>query len=217
MQPNVQQKKAHESIRLFENELLERLSHVHPITPLIFWSPIALFMLWKGMAAQTFSALEIAGLAAAGLLVWSLSEYLLHRFVFHFRARSKLGQWLVFLFHGNHHDDPKDKTRLVMPPAGGVPIMAALYFLFSLIVPQQLMLPFFAFFIVGYLAYDYIHYATHHFPMRNPVARFLKHYHLKHHFSGETGRYGVSSPLWDVVFGTRPDIASSAQERRSQA
>ena len=59
-------------------------------------------------------------------------------------------------------------------------------------------------FIVGYLIYDYIHYATHHFPMRNRAAKYLKHYHLKHHFSGEGGRYGVSSPLWDVVFGTRP-------------
>ena len=40
--------------------------------------------------------------------------------------------------------------------------------------------------------------------MSNTVANYLKHYHLKHHFAGEGGRYGVSSPLWDRVFGSDP-------------
>ena len=209
MQPDIgrqRRDKQHQSIRLFENELLERLSHVHPIVPLVFWSPIAAWLLWRSVTLDGFGIAGLAIAAVAGIFAWTLAEYLLHRFVFHFPARSELGKWFVFVFHGNHHDDPKDKTRLVMPPAGGVPIMALLYLLFSLFVPAPWLQPFFAFFIVGYLIYDYIHYATHHFPMRNPVAKFLKHYHLKHHFSGETGRYGVSSPLWDLVFGTRPDI-----------
>jgi sterol desaturase/sphingolipid hydroxylase (fatty acid hydroxylase superfamily) len=89
-----------------------------------------------------------------------------------------------------------------MPPAGAIPIMAALFFLFGLVIPAPWVEPFGAFFIVGYLIYDYIHYATHHFSMKNPVAKYLRRYHLKHHYSGETGRYGVSSPLWDIVFGT---------------
>jgi len=91
-----------------------------------------------------------------------------------------------------------------MPPAGAIPIMAVLYLLFGLVIPQPWIQPFCAGFIVGYLVYDYIHYSTHHFPMRNPVAKSLKLYHLKHHFSGEGGRYGVSSPIWDRVFGTDP-------------
>lgn len=195
----------HQSIRLFENDTLERLSHVHPITPLVFWAPVAAWLLWRSVSLHGFGALALLAMAVAGLLAWTLAEYCLHRFVFHFPAKSKLGKWFVFIFHGNHHHDPKDKTRLVMPPAGGIPIMALLYLGFGLVIPQPWLQPFFAFFIIGYLVYDYIHYATHHFPMRNPVARYLKHYHLKHHFSGEPGRYGVSSPLWDLVFRTRPD------------
>ncbi|MFN2329422.1 MAG: sterol desaturase family protein [Chromatocurvus sp.] len=194
----------HQSIRLFENDLLERLSHVHPITPLLFWGPVAAWLLWRGAAGHDLGAGTLGLLAIAGIVTWTFTEYLLHRFLFHFPARSSLGKWLVFLFHGNHHDDPKDKTRLVMPPAGAIPIMAVLYLLFSLLLPATWLDAFGAFFIVGYLIYDYIHYASHHFPMRNPVAKFLKHYHLKHHFSGQGGRYGVSSPLWDMVFGTRP-------------
>ncbi|MEP5764795.1 MAG: sterol desaturase family protein [Halieaceae bacterium] len=198
MQPD----KPHQSIRLFENDLLERLSHVHPITPLLFWGPIAGWLIWRSVSLHQLAAAPLLAIAVAGIFTWTLAEYCLHRFLFHYPAKSKLGKWLVFLFHGNHHHDPKDKTRLVMPPAGAIPIMAALYLLFGLVIPQPWIEPFCAFFIIGYLVYDYIHYATHHFPMRNRAAKFLKHYHLKHHFSGEGGRYGVSSPMWDRVFGT---------------
>jgi len=198
----MQPKTEHQSIRLFENDFMESLTHVHPIVPLVFWSPVVAFLLWRAIAVFGLGATELSLLAIAGIFIWTLSEYCLHRFLFHYPAKSKLGKWLVFLFHGNHHHDPKDKTRLVMPPTGAVLIMAVLYFLFGLVIPAPYLEPFCAFFIVGYLIYDYIHYATHHFPMRSPAAKFLKHYHLKHHFAGEEGRYGVSSPLWDKIFKT---------------
>ena len=201
----MQPEQPHESIRLFENDLLERLSHVHPITPLVVWAPVAAWLFWRSFSLYELALWPVAGIAILGMLTWTLSEYCLHRFIFHFPAKSKIGKWFVFLFHGNHHEDPKDKTRLVMPPAGAIPIMALLYLLFGLFIPQPWIQPFCAGFIIGYLIYDYIHYATHHFPMKGPVAKFLKHYHLKHHFSGETGRYGVSSPFWDIVFRTHPD------------
>lgn len=201
----MQHEQPHESIRLFENEFLERLSHVHPIVPLLMWAPIAAWLFWRTFSVYELPLGSVVGIALFGIFAWTLSEYCLHRFVFHFRATSKTGKWFVFLFHGNHHDDPKDKTRLVMPPAGAVPIMALLYLLFSLFIPQPWIQPFFGSFIVAYLIYDYIHYSVHHFPMQNPVAKYLKHYHLKHHYSGETGRYGVSSPLWDYILRTNPD------------
>jgi sterol desaturase/sphingolipid hydroxylase (fatty acid hydroxylase superfamily) len=198
----MQQGKAHQSIRLFENDFLERLTHVHPIVPLLFWAPVVVWLLWRSFAMHQLPLLPVLGIGALALVTWTLTEYCLHRFVFHYPARSRLGKRFVYLFHGNHHDDPRDKTRLVMPPAGAIPIMAALFFLFGLVIPAPWVEPFGAFFIVGYLIYDYIHYATHHFSMKNPVAKYLRRYHLKHHYSGETGRYGVSSPLWDIVFGT---------------
>jgi sterol desaturase/sphingolipid hydroxylase (fatty acid hydroxylase superfamily) len=198
----MQHGKAHQSIRLFENDFLERLTHVHPIVPLLFWSPVVVWLLWRSFAMHQLPLLPVLGIGVLGLVTWTLTEYCLHRFVFHYPARSRVGKWFVYLFHGNHHDDPRDKTRLVMPPAGAIPIMAALFFLFGLVIPAPWIEPFGAFFIVGYLIYDYIHYATHHFPMKNPVAKYLRRHHLKHHYSGERGRYGVSSPLWDFVFGT---------------
>ena len=198
----MQHGKTHQSIRLFENDFLERLTHVHPVVPLLFWSPVVAWLLWRSFAIHHLPLLPVLGIGVLALVTWSLTEYTLHRFVFHYPARSRLGKRFVYLFHGNHHDDPQDKTRLVMPPAGAIPIMAALFFLFGLVIPAPWIEPFGAFFIIGYLIYDYIHYATHHFPMKNPVAKYLRRHHLKHHYSGERGRYGVSSPLWDFVFGT---------------
>jgi dihydroceramide fatty acyl 2-hydroxylase len=203
MQPsNVNPSNEHQSIRLFKNDFLERLTHVHPIVPLLVWLPVALWLIWRSFAVHHLAVWPVLGIGFLGLVVWTITEYVLHRYLFHFPARSKVGKWLVYLFHGNHHDDPKDKTRLVMPPAGAILIMAVLYLLFGLVVPAPWIEPFCAFFIIGYLIYDYIHYSTHHFPMRNPVAKYLKHYHLKHHYSGEGGRFGVSSPLWDLLLNT---------------
>jgi len=110
---------------------------------------------------------------------------------------------LVFLFHGVHHDAPQEKTRLVMRPTGAIILAALFYGLFSLFIPSPWIEPFFAFWLTGYLIYGYIHCATHHFKMRNPVARFLKRYHMQHHFKKPNAHSGVSSPLWDRVFRTR--------------
>ena len=125
MQPD----KPHQSIRLFENDVLERLSHVHPVTPLLLWAPVSLWLLWRTFALHHLPLLPVLAVGLAGLVTWSLTEYCLHRFLFHYPARSRIGKRLVYLFHGNHHDDPKDKTRLVMPPAGAIPIMAVIYLL----------------------------------------------------------------------------------------
>jgi len=190
------------SVRLFSNNFLESLTHVHPIVPLIFWSPVIVFLIWRSLTVLDLSVMNVAAMALPALVVWTLTEYSFHRFVFHYSATSSLGKWLVYLFHGVHHDDPADKTRLVMPPAGAVIIMAIFWVLFGLLIPAPWIEPFFAFFLVGYLIYDYLHYATHHFRMRHPIMQSLKRRHMQHHFSDTGKKYGVSSPLWDWVFGT---------------
>ena len=196
-----------QSVRLFRNDFLEALTHVHPLVPLLFWSPIAAYLLWRSLAVHGLPAEGVLAIGVLGLFVWTLTEYCLHRFVFHYAARSRIGRYLVFMFHGVHHAAPRDRTRLVMPPAGGVIVMAVLYPIFRLAVPAPWIEPFCAFFIVGYLIYDYIHYATHHFPMKPRLLHFLKVYHLQHHYGAQGLRYGVSSPLWDRVFGTYPGDA----------
>ena len=191
-----------ESIRLFENDFLESLSHVHPIMPLVVWTPIILFLFYRAATIDSLSAMYFVIFFIVGILVWTLTEYLLHRYVFHFNAKSKLGKRFVFMFHGLHHDDPQDPTRLVMPPVPAILIVSVLWQIVALVVPSQFMNVFMANFLIGYLCYDYIHYATHHFPMTSPIGKYLRKYHLQHHYSGEASKYGVSNPLWDYIFGT---------------
>jgi len=146
------------------------------------WGPVVGWLLWRSVVVHELPAAGLLGIALAGLVVWTLSEYALHRFVFHYPATGRLGRYLVFMFHGVHHDAPRDKTRLVMPPAGAIIVMFVLWQLFRLVVPAPWIEPFCAFFIAGYLVYDYIHYATHHFAMKQRWLHYLKIYHLQHHY-----------------------------------
>lgn len=195
-------KKQVDSIRLFENSWLEALTHVHPIIPLIMWAPFSIYLLYKAIIVKGLSLPQMITWAMVGLLVWTITEYAVHRYLFHFPAKSKFAKRMVFLFHGIHHDQPDDATRLVMPPFPAIILMALLYSFFSLIIPAEFMEAFMAFFVIGYLCYDYIHYATHHFPMTSTVGRYLRKYHLRHHHAKEESKYGVSNPLWDYILGT---------------
>ncbi|NDD91267.1 fatty acid hydroxylase [bacterium] len=190
-----------DSIRLFKNPILESLTHVHPLVPLMIWGPfVSLLFFWS--TQSWLSPLMILGLAVLGLLIWTLSEYLLHRHLFHFTPRNAFQERIAYLIHGIHHDQPEDATRLVMPPAAGVILATLLFVPFRLAFGPVMVLPFFAGFLIGYLCYDYTHYAIHHFSMSSTVGRYLKNHHMKHHFMTHGARWGVSSPLWDLVFGT---------------
>lgn len=191
-----------QSIRIFKNPFLESLTHVSPIVPLVLWIPVISYFLLTGAIQYQLTAKEILGALLFGLILWTFTEYVLHRFVFHWKAKSRVGKYFVFLFHGLHHDDPQDPTRLVMPPVPAILIVFVLWNIFSLIFPDRYLSVIMAFFLIGYLCYDYIHFATHHFPMTSKIGRYLKKYHLQHHYAHEESRYGVSSPLWDFVFQT---------------
>jgi 4-hydroxysphinganine ceramide fatty acyl 2-hydroxylase len=190
-----------ESVRMFESDILEVFSHVHPSIPAIIYLPVVAYMLWKTVTTSVgfFSALP---LFIFGMVVWSFTEYTLHRFVFHFVPQNDLGKRIHFMFHGVHHDYPNDSTRLVMPPVVSIPLAILFYVLFENILGTHYLPPFFAGFILGYLLYDLSHYAFHHFSLHGKISLYLKQQHMKHHYMNPDSNYGVSSPFWDLVFGT---------------
>jgi sterol desaturase/sphingolipid hydroxylase (fatty acid hydroxylase superfamily) len=108
-----------------------------------------------------------------------------------------------FIIHGVHHDHPNDKLRLVMPPAVSIPLSALFFLGFSALFGDAAF-PLFAGFIAGYLGYDYTHYYVHHFVPKSDFAKRLREQHMRHHFQDHRYGFGVSSPLWDVVFHTLP-------------
>jgi dihydroceramide fatty acyl 2-hydroxylase len=198
-------------IRLFKSDVLEFFTHISPLAVLIIWLPVVVFFLVRSVIdskGNTFPYYIPIGFIL-GIFAWTFIEYTLHRYVFHFPARGKVQERIIFLFHGVHHAQPQCKTRLVMPPAVSIPLAFVFYGLLSLIFVTLLKIswwvyPLFSGMILGYLIYDMIHYATHHLPMHNGYAKFLKRYHMQHHFKTPNQRFGVSSPLWDLVFRTMP-------------
>jgi sterol desaturase/sphingolipid hydroxylase (fatty acid hydroxylase superfamily) len=195
-------KRRYDSIRIFQSSFCEFFTHVHPITPLIIWAPVSGFFLWRAFTFTHLSAASVFGLAFMGFIFWTLAEYLLHRFVFHFSPGSPIEEKFQFIIHGLHHADPVDPTRLVMPPFASVILAVIFYSIFFSVLGPRATGSFFGGFIVGYLCYDYIHYAVHHFTPRTRLGKFLKQSHMIHHFVSHDARWGVSSPLWDYVFGT---------------
>jgi len=203
--------RSEEPIRLFKSDFLEFFTHIHPAVVLIIWAPVAVYFLVSAVAGRlsNVSPLYIPVGFLVGLFAWTLAEYGVHRFVFHFPPRTPWQERISFLFHGVHHAQPQCKTRLVMPPVVSVPMAMLFYGACHLILSVVLGAPYwiapvFSGLIAGYLTYDMLHYATHHIPMHERYGKFLRKYHMLHHFKTPDQRFGVSSPLWDLVFGTLP-------------
>ena len=190
-----------ESVRMFKNSFLESLSKVHYFVPIIIFVPVILVCSYFAYDKQ-IGVLNYIGLFLFGLLVWTLTEYIMHRFVFHFVPKQKWALRLHFIFHGVHHDYPSDAMRLVMPPSASIPLATGFYFLFDALLPANNIFGFFPGFILGYLVYDISHYAIHHFNFKGSFWKAIKQHHMLHHYQDPTKGYGVSSPLWDKIFNS---------------
>lgn len=192
-----------DSPKLFESEFLNFFSRVHPAIPAIVFVPVVVAMEWLA-AARGQAAWQLVLLTLGGVAIWTLTEYWLHRLLFHWEPDNALGRRMHFIIHGIHHDHPNDKLRLVMPPAVSIPLAALFFFAFTLIFGTPAAYPVFGGFIAGYLSYDYTHYYVHHFVPKSKLGKRLREQHMRHHFQDHRFGYGVSSPLWDVIFGTLP-------------
>jgi sterol desaturase/sphingolipid hydroxylase (fatty acid hydroxylase superfamily) len=189
------------SPRIFESNLLDRLSRVHPVVPLVIFIP-AIAVLF-GLGQEGVPAFQATAWIAGGWVFWTLTEYWLHRLVFHFEPEDGIGARLHWIIHGVHHDHPNDPMRLVMPPSVSVPLALGFWALFHWVIGGQSADLFACGFLVGYLAYDMTHYHLHHHRPRTRVGRAFYELHMRHHFQDHTRGFGVAAPWWDVVFQTR--------------
>lgn len=192
------------SPRMFESDLLDKLSRVHWSVPLFIFIPAIVVVLVHAFGEM--AVWEVALWALGGYVFWTLTEYWLHRVVFHFEPDQGIGARMHWIIHGVHHDHPNDPLRLVMPPSVSVPLAALFFGLFVLVLGMPRTYAFAAGFWAGYLAYDMLHYYVHHLPGgRKPrawIPRKLHELHMRHHFQDGNTAYGVSAPFWDYVFGT---------------
>jgi sterol desaturase/sphingolipid hydroxylase (fatty acid hydroxylase superfamily) len=186
--------------QMFNHPFLEWFTGTRPRTLVLIYLPVSAYFVWAGVVAG-WSPLVSSLLFGGGVVLWTAIEYLLHRFVFHLTPRGRLGVLFAYLIHGVHHAFPEDRRRWLMPPIVTVPVAAFLFFVLRSLVGTASP-PVFAGAIFGYLVYDLLHYACHAGSLRGRVARYLRQHHLTHHFRTPEIQFGVSSPLWDRVFGT---------------
>ncbi|MBE8723165.1 fatty acid hydroxylase [Sphingobacterium sp. Ka21] len=187
---------------MFKNDLLESLTKIHYSVPIIFWVPVIIYFIWKSYAQGAMSVGSVVLYFLLGLAFWTLAEYVLHRWVFHFEPKSAWGRRIHFIFHGVHHDYPKDRLRLVMPLSASIPMATIIYVLFSLFFAEYTLSAFFSGFLLGYLIYDECHYAMHHANFKSGLFKKIKDHHMLHHYSDPEKGFGVSSYLWDLIFGS---------------
>jgi sterol desaturase/sphingolipid hydroxylase (fatty acid hydroxylase superfamily) len=192
------------TIRVFENPFLEMISRAHPITPGVWFGP---FIVWSWVASPGQIGLaRTAELFFGGLAFFSLFEYALHRFVFHGlinRAdKSDAARFRAFMAHGYHHEFPNDRSRLVMPPMISWPIAVFFAAAYWFLLGPGMWLPMLAGTMAGYIAYDWMHYYEHHARPTTRLGKWLRAYHLRHHFQDHNAFFGISQPIWDVFFGT---------------
>jgi dihydroceramide fatty acyl 2-hydroxylase len=190
------------SPRMFDSDLLDKLSRIHPAVVPVLYVPTIIVLLVLGFVhgAGFWSLLWVAG----GYLFWTLTEYWLHRIVFHFEPENGIGAKLHWIIHGVHHDHPNDPMRLVMPPSVSIPLAVLFIWGFSAVIGTPGFLPFGAGFLAGYLFYDMLHYHVHHHRPTTALGKRLRELHMRHHFQNHETGYGVSAPFWDHVFGTAP-------------
>ena len=187
---------------MFKSDFLESLSKVHFLVPVFIFVPVIIYFIY-GAFQNNIGIVTFIEMFITGLIVWTLVEYVMHRFLFHYMPPDKpWAQRLHFIFHGVHHDYPSDAKRLVLPPSVSIPLALAFYFMFNAILPTNYIYGFFPAFLIGYLFYDESHYAIHHFNFKGKIWKKIKQHHMLHHYSDPAKGYGVSSPLWDKVFGS---------------
>jgi sterol desaturase/sphingolipid hydroxylase (fatty acid hydroxylase superfamily) len=187
--------------KLFKNPLLEKLSRTHIAVPLVIYFTFAVALLYWSITHTSLTVFETSGMFFLGALAFTWVEYNVHRYVFHMSTYTELRKKIQYVAHGVHHEFPKDKDRLAMPPLLSITIATILLLLFRLML-GDLVFSFLPGFLVGYAGYLSIHYIVHAYPPPKNFLKLLWINHGIHHYKGGDFIFGVSSPLWDYIYGT---------------
>ncbi|MFP8944160.1 sterol desaturase family protein [Streptomyces fenghuangensis] len=187
---------------LFRSPFLDRFTRVHPAVPVALYGPLTVLL--AALAAPRLGWAALAGHILLGYALWTLTEYWVHRALFHLTPRSARGRRLHWMVHGVHHDHPDDPRRLVMPPPASLLLTGLPFAALHLALDGGAANAVAAGFTAGYVVYDELHFLLHRPSPPTALGRRLRRHHLRHHFQDDSRGFGVSCPYWDHVFGTAP-------------
>jgi len=191
------------SAQMFQNPTMERLTRTHISIPIAMFLGVGCYALYYGITTTPILWWQGVLVLLAGFFVFTLVEYLMHRYLYHMLPTNKIKDKVQYTIHGVHHDYPKDKDRLAMPPFISGLYAVILYFLFTFIMGSYAYY-FLPGFLIGYALYLGVHYVVHAFQPPKNFLKFLWVNHAIHHYKDPDVAFGVSMPLWDYVFGTAP-------------
>jgi sterol desaturase/sphingolipid hydroxylase (fatty acid hydroxylase superfamily) len=184
--------------------MLERWVRTHWIVPCLIFIPAAAAMLVYALAYRDLDGPGVIALTLLGAFAWTLDEYLIHRFLFHYPAARPAVKRLVYIAHLGHHADPKDRAFVTATPLISVPVSAVSAATLWAIAGAWAA-PVLAGFWLAYLYYEYVHYSVHNRRRYLGWTNEQRKRHFRHHFKHPHLEFGVTIPLWDYVFGTAPD------------
>ncbi|WP_236676070.1 sterol desaturase family protein [Chryseolinea lacunae] len=194
--------------QLFKSPVLEKLSRTHIAVPLIIFFSYSIALLYWSVTHTSLSVFQTSLLFFLGVVAFSWVEYNVHRHLFHMSTYTKLREKAQYIMHGVHHEFPKDKDRLAMPPLLSVTISTVLLLLLRVVL-GDFTFAFLPGFLVGYAGYLAVHYVVHaHQPPKN-FFRKLWINHSMHHYKHGDIIFGVSSPFWDYIYGTMKEKKAS--------
>jgi sterol desaturase/sphingolipid hydroxylase (fatty acid hydroxylase superfamily) len=186
----------------FEREVIVSVAAQRSFSTSYVYAGVVL-CLGLGAATAGLFSWSAVPLLFIGLCSWSLFEYLMHRFVFHYDARSRLGRQFLYHAHLSHHENPVGKNQISASLIIGLPI-GAVYWPGAWALTGSWVMASWMFIglAAGFFSYKWVHFQTHHRRSRARLLRYLRHYHLLHHYKTPKLRFGVTSPLFDLIFGT---------------
>jgi len=192
-----------DSPRLFENKFLEYLTKSHPLVIDGMYLTLSYIFISRFYIYHSDSVSLIIKLFIGGYFSWSLAEYILHRFIYHKIEDASYNTGIHYLFHGIHHEYPNDPTRMVLPVVPSLGIASIFFGLFYLVMGANALV-FAPGFVLGYCSYMTVHYTVHRIAPPKKL-NFWWRFHNIHHYQQHDRAFGVTSPIWDIVFRTMPE------------
>jgi sterol desaturase/sphingolipid hydroxylase (fatty acid hydroxylase superfamily) len=194
--------------RIFKSDFVESLTKTTPLISVLVYGPAIAGLLYVAISIKELPVATTMKWFGFALLFWTFAEYFLHRYLFHFITEAEWTKRFHFVVHGSHHVYPRDQERLLMPPVPGLILASILFSIFYIFFwisgRPDLTWAFFPGFFLGYLLYSFMHYAIHTYKPPSFLKGLWLHHNV-HHYQDNQRAFGVSSPLWDRIFGTMPE------------
>lgn len=191
------------SVRMFDNPVLERMSRTHISIPITMFLGIGTVSLYYAISTTEIGLGTGLLVTCLGLLAFTLVEYMMHKHLFHMEPDTEIKDKIQYSTHGVHHDYPRDKDRLAMPPVISALYTVIFYVVFTLVMGDYA-LYFLPGFLIGYSLYLGVHFVVHAYQPPKNFLKVLWVNHAIHHYKDPDVAFGVSSPLWDMLLGTMP-------------